>query len=48
MQKMMQDVNWIDVDKENLHLPSHVALYVNDIFEYYKQREVWLSFRQLN
>jgi hypothetical protein len=36
----VQATDWIDVDRENLNLPSHVALYVNDIFDYYKQREV--------
>ena len=31
-----------DVDSENMGDPQQVSLYVNDIFNYYKEREVGL------
>jgi len=35
---LLQD--WVDVDKEHMNDPHQVGLYVSDIFNYYRQREV--------
>lgn len=40
---LCEQLDWIDVDKENENVLFYVTEYVNDIFSYYKEREVgWL------
>lgn len=39
--ELFQDVD--DVDKENLHDVAQASLYANDIFKYYKEREVYYN-----
>lgn len=36
---LCEQLDWIDVDKENEHVLFYVTEYVNDIFSYYKERE---------
>jgi len=37
---MCEQLSWIDIDKENENQPYYVTEYVNDIFAYYREREV--------
>ena len=32
--------DWEDIDQEHMHDPNQAGLYVNDIFNHYKKREV--------
>lgn len=40
---LCEQLDWIDVDKENENVLFYVTEYVNDIFSYYKEREVGWS-----
>jgi hypothetical protein len=43
----VKQVEWIDIDEEDRNDPQMVSDYVNDIYEYCREKEVWERFRNL-